>query len=206
MSRHLAESDLALFITGDISMWKYVVVNVHTAGCEACRARIQTYRASRQRLKQAAAEMPAGADWDRLAAEMTANIRVGLAAGECVAPRRRKVASLGWKPLAIAAGVVALLGAGWYLNMPASDGDSLARAMRSLFQGGGAHVRPAQERGSVVEASADGVELRENGVAVSIPQAASRPVAITVSAQGSASARYVDDDTGQMTISTVYVQ
>ena len=53
--------------------------------------RIDVYRHSRQRLKQAAAEMPEGADWDRLAAEMTANIRVGLAAGECVAPRRGKL-------------------------------------------------------------------------------------------------------------------
>src|SRR5580698_7665679 len=96
MSRHIPEADLALFITGDVGMWKYVQINLHLAGCEACRARIEAYRMSRQRLKQAAAEMPEGADWDRLAAEMTANIRVGLAAGECVAPRRKLDLSRSW--------------------------------------------------------------------------------------------------------------
>lgn len=214
-SRHIAETDLALFVSGDVSLWRYVKITAHTAGCEACRARIEAYRQSRKRLKDAAAEMPAGADWDRLAAEMTANIRVGLAAGECVAPRRKKAVSFGWKPVAAAAGVIVLMSAAWMLNLPASDGDSLAHAMRSLFQGSGrGQVRPnpgagtavAQERGSVVQASSDGVELRENGVAVSIPEAASRPVAITVSAPGSASARYVDPDTGQIVINSVYVQ
>ena len=210
MSRHLAETDLALFISGDISTWRYVTITAHTTRCEECRARIDSYRAARQRLKSIAAEMPSGADWERLAAEMTANIRVGLAAGECVAPRRSKAISFGWKPAAIAAGVVVVLGAAFWLNLPASDGESLARAMKTLFQGGAPnHFRPAlaaEQRGPVVEASADGVELRENGVAVSVPQAATRPVSITVSAPGSASARYVDADTDQMTISSVYVQ
>jgi hypothetical protein len=233
MSRHIPEAHLALFITGDLGMWKYVQINLHIAGCEVCRARIEAYRMSRQRLKQAAAELPEGTDWDRLAAEMTANIRVGLAAGECVArvsnsPWKavgRKASgwktagwtTSGWKNMAawsaIAAGVALVLSAAWALNLPASDGDTLARVMHSLFQGGAQGRSGAarssssvEDRGPVVEASAEGVELRRNGIAVSIPQAASRPVAITVSAPGSASARYVDDDTGQMTISSVYVQ
>jgi hypothetical protein len=222
MSTHISESDLALFISGDTGMWTYVKINVHVAGCEACRARIEAYRHSRERLKQAAAEMPEGADWDRLAAEMTANIRVGLAAGECVAPRRSKLDTLrwrspaaGWRTVAawsaVAAGVAMVLSAAWVLNLPSSDGDALARAMHSVFQGNArssaGRANPLlQERGSIVEASASGVELRENGVAVSIPRAASQPVAITVSAPGSASARYVDDDTGQIIVSSVYVQ
>jgi len=240
MSRHIPEADLALFITGDAGMWRYVRINLHVAGCEACRARIEAYRMSRQRLKQAAAEMPEGADWDRLAAEMTANIRVGLAAGECVAPRRGKLdlgwrgsasgwksagwrasgwKTAGWKNIAawsaIAAGVAAVLSAAWVLNLPSSDGDTLAHAMHSLFQGGAqGHASPprsisnSEDRGAVVEASADGVKLRKNGIAVSTPQAASRPVVpmvITVSAPGSASTRYVDDDTGQIIVSSVYV-
>ena len=211
MSRHITETDLALYISGDISTWKYLVIGVHTSRCEACRARMEAYRAGRKNLKQSAAEMPAGLDWDRMAAEMAANIRVGLAAGECVAPRRAKAVALrAWKPAAIAAGALVILAAAFWLNFPASDGQSLARSMRKLFQSGSQnHFRlsPAmEEAGPVVEASADGVELRENGVPVSIPQAASRPVAITVSAPGSASARYVDADTDQMTITSVYVQ
>ena len=196
--------------------------------------------------------MPEGADWDRLAAEMTANIRVGLAAGECVAPRRKLDLSRSWKPAglvagswpasgwkgagwkntgwknlagwkavaawsAVFAGVVAVLSAAWVLNLGTSDGDSLSRSMHALFQGNGrsgpgrsasngsANSSSMDERGPVVEASADGVELRKNGIAVSTPQAGTHPVAITVSAE-SASALYVDDDTGQMTIAGVFPQ
>jgi hypothetical protein len=225
IAHHIPETDLALFISGDLSMWAYVRINLHVTHCEACRERIEVYRSGRQRLKQAAGEMPEGADWDRLAAEMTANIRVGLAAGECVAPRRGK---LDWKPSAgylsrvhgwravaawggITAGAAALLSVAFLLNLPASDGDSIARFLHTLVQGGGRStsaraISAREDRGPVVEASSNGVELRENGVVVSIPQAPTRPVAITVSAPGSASARYVDDDTGQMTISSVYVQ
>ncbi len=213
MSRHVAEADLALYITGDLSLWKNAAVTVHAAGCEACRLRLESYRQSRRRLKQAAAELPVGEDWDRLAAEMTANIRVGLAAGECVAPRRSRTAAFVHRPVAIwagvAAGAVVLIGTAFWLNLPVSDTESLARAARGLVHGtvqSGSTRAAAEDRGAVVEASADGVELRENGVAVSIPQAASRPVAVTVSAPGSASARYVDGDTGQMTITSVYVQ
>ncbi len=222
LSRHIPEADLALFISGDIGMWTYVHVNLHVARCEACRSRIDAYRLSRERLKEAAAQMPEGADWDRLAAEMTANIRVGLAAGECVAPRRGHALSWRsrpawkgshWRPVVawtgITAGAAVLLSSAFLLNLPSSDSQSLARSMHALFQGnartGGSRVLP-EDRESVVEASANGVELRENGVVVSIPQADSRPVAISVSAPGSASARYVDDDTGQVTISSVYVQ
>lgn len=247
-TEHIPESDLALFISGDVSMWSYLRINLHIARCESCRLRIDAYRDSRQRLKHAAAELPEGADWDRLAAEMTANIRVGLAAGECVAPRRGKLdlgrsfkpAALmngawpskgwpngwpaGWKAVAawsaVFAGVAAVLSAAWLLNLGASDGDSLSRSMHALFQGNvrsgplfpgvsrpstGRAASNLYERGPVFEASADGVELKKNDIAVSTPQANTRPVAITVSAE-SASALYVDEDTGQVTIAGVYAQ
>lgn len=220
---HIPEADLALFISGDLGMWTCLRVKLHGSHCEACRERLEAYRSSRQRLKQAAAEMPEGEDWDRLAAEMTANIRVGLAAGECVAPRRGRADGKstggylsrvhGWRAAAawggITCGAAALLTAAFLLNLPASDGVSLARSLHALVRGdrsGAARAIASENRGPVVEASSNGVELRENGVVVSIPQASTPPVAITVSAPGSASARYVDDDTGQMTISSVYVQ
>src|SRR5580693_8007222 len=131
-----------------------------------------------------------------MAAEMTANIRVGLAAGKCVAPRRKRSSALVRKPAvmwsAAAAGAMVLVGSAWWLNLSATDSDSIARIAKNLVhpvaQVGGA--KEAEDRGAVVTASAEGVELRENGVAVSIPQAPTRPVGVTVSAPGSASARY----------------
>jgi hypothetical protein len=188
MPSHIAESDLALFVSGDVSMWRYGVACLHVARCEACRARIEVYRQGRKDLKQAASEMPAGVNWDRLAAEMTANIRVGLAAGECVAPRRRKPAAFAaWKPAAIATGIVAIVSAAWWLNLPSSDAESLARAMKSLVSGGRPvapftenHEAAAQD--AMAQVSSDGVELKQNGVAMAIPQSPSQPESKAASA------------------------
>jgi hypothetical protein len=206
MTGHIQESELALFFSGDLNLWRDLAVRLHTSGCPACRARVEAFRLDRERLKQEALEMPPGVDWDRLAAEMTANIRVGLEAGECVAPRRKRRTihwAWGWQAAAAAAGITLLIGAALWLNFPESDKEVLGRAMGQLLHGRNA---PVEDRGPVVEASSSGIELRENGGALKISQGALRPVAVSVSAQGSASARYVDADTGQVTITSVYVQ
>ena len=63
-----------------------------------------------------------------------------------------------------------------------------------------------QDSGPVVSASSKGIEFRENGAALGVSTGQAPPVAVSVSFSGSASARYVDDDTGQVTIATVYTQ
>ena len=135
-------------------------------------------------------------DWDQLAAEMTANIRVGLAAGECVTPRERKVAAISWRPAAIAAGLVVLLAGAWWLNIPRTDTEAIGRALRNMATGGRLSS-PQEERGPVVGASSSGVVLVENGGRMGIDQSGLEPVMFSVSTQGSASARYVDQDTGK---------
>jgi hypothetical protein len=204
MTRHVKESDLALFVSGDLSLWERAAARLHLSGCPDCRARVEVYRFDRQRLKEDAAQLPPGVNWDHLAQEMTANIRVGLAAGECVAPRARKhIPNWGWRPAAAMAGVAMLLSAAWWLNLPGSDTASLSRALRSLVQG---HPTIAiEDRGPVVEVTPRGPELRENGSSLVMSQGAAQPVSVNVSAQGTASARYVDD-AGQITITGVYVQ
>jgi hypothetical protein len=157
----------------------------------------------------AADDMPADVDWDQLAAEMTANIRVGLAAGECVTPRERKIATISWRPAAIAAGLVVLMAGAWWLNIPRTDTEAIGRALHNMATGGRAGLPSTDrdaDRGPVVEASSSGVELLENGGRLGIEQSGLQPVMFSVSAQGSASARYVDQDTGQVTITAVYVQ
>jgi hypothetical protein len=212
MNRHVKEIDLALFVSGDLSLFRSAPLRLHLAGCEDCRARLETYRLDRRRLKEDAAELPAGLDWNRLSAEMTANIRVGLAAGECVAPRSRKqgawmsgwrTSNWGWRPAAAACGIAMLLSAAWWLNTPSADTASLARALHALVNG-----RPnivIEESGPVVEVTARGPELRENGSTLVMSQGATQPVSVNVSAQGTASARYIDD-ADQVTITGVYVQ
>lgn len=210
---HIIETDLALYASGDLSLLRRLAVRLHVRSCERCRASVETYRANRNQVKAIAAEMPQGVNWDRLSAEMTANIRVGLAAGECVAlpARNRRRASAGlrrplrinWRPAAITAGLVVLMSVAWLLNMPSGATAELGHAMSAIMHGHGAVAD--YDRGPVVVATPLGVELRENDSAFGGSQD-SAPVAVSVSVQGSASARYINADTGQMTITSVYVQ
>jgi hypothetical protein len=207
MSGHFSETDLALFVSGDLSLWRGAVARLHVARCERCRRHAQEFRADRDRLRRIASELPSSVDWDRMAAEMTANIHLGLSAGECVAPRRRKSPVMSWRPAAVMAGVVVLLAAGWWLNMPDSTTRALARALTAVVHGhGSVNPVPADETGTVVSANDKGIELRENGATLGISQGSAPPLAVSVSMRGSASARYVDSETGQVTITSVYAQ
>jgi hypothetical protein len=166
---------------------------------------MEALRADREELRQSADDVPANVDWDQLAAEMTANIRVGLAAGECVTPRERKVAAISWRPPAIAAGLVVLLTGAWWLNIPPTDTVAIGNALHNIATGGRS-ATTQEERGPVVKASSSGVELLENGGQMGIQQSGLQPVMYSVSTELSASARYVDQDTGQVTITGTYVQ
>jgi hypothetical protein len=203
------ETELALYAAGDLPFWRGALVGFHVRRCDECRGLVEALRMDRQELRRTADVMPGeistNFDWDRLAAEMTANIRVGLAAGECVTPRERKVAAISWRPAAIAAGLVVLLAGAWWLNIPRSDTETIGRALRDMATGGRISATQ-EERGPVVGASSSGVELLENGGRMGIEQRGLEPVMFSVSTQGSASARYVDQDTGQVTITATYAQ
>ena len=209
MMRHVTETDLALYATGDLPFWRGALVHLHVRHCDGCRGLVEALRADREELRRSAEDMPSGVDWDQLSAEMTANIRVGLAAGECVTPRPRKVVAISWRPAAIAAGVVVLLAGAWWLNIPRSDTETLGRALHSIATGGrisSSGIERVDEYGPVVGASSSGVELVEDGGRMGIEQSGLQPVMVSVSTQGSASARYVDQDTGQVTITAAYVE
>jgi hypothetical protein len=204
VTSHIAESDLALYVSGDLGLGRRVLVRLHVSRCERCAQRVEAYRSDRDAMREIAAEMPEGVNWDRLSSEMTANIRVGLAAGECVAPRRRKAVTLGWRPAAAMAGLSVVLAVAWWLNMPPDTTRSLRDAMVAIWRG--SSVEKVEDRALVLGADSSGVELRENGNSLGVSQGTARPVAVSVSIQGSASARYVNADTGQITIASVYAQ
>ena len=209
MIRHTAETDLALYASGDLPVWRRLAAGWHVRGCEECRRLLETFRADRDGLHQSADRLPEDIlpmDWDRLSAEMTANIHVGLAAGECVTPRAPKVATLTWwQPAAAAAGVLVLIAGAWWLNVPRSDTETIVHALQGIVTGQRGTVAQ-EDRGPMVRSSAAGVELVENGGRMKIEQSGLQPVMYSVSTQGSASTRWVDEDTGQVTITAVYVQ
>jgi hypothetical protein len=204
MNRHVAETDLALYAARDLPFWRSALVRLHVRRCEECRSLVEALRADREELRRSADDLPENLDWDQLSAEMTANIRVGLAAGECVTPRERKVVAISWRPAAIAAGLVVLLAGAWWLNIPPTDTETIGRALHNIATGGRAASTP-EEHGPVVGVSSNGVELVENGGRLGIEQSGLEPVMYSVSTQGSASARYIDE-AGQVTITAAYVQ
>jgi hypothetical protein len=186
---HPAESQLALFAGGDLDLLGRWRLRWHLSTCDYCRREIESLRRAAERFRMDAVEMPAGLNWDRLAAEMTANIRVGLEAGECVAATAVKPARVGWKTaVAMACMIFALLAAWWLNPMPRRQGYEMRAS----------HVE--------MRTTASGIQLNENGNALTLLHTRGRQKPIIISAPGTLRARFVDNETGQVTINNVYTE
>lgn len=202
---HPADTTLALYAAGDLPAWQRMKTGIHVNRCESCRELVGAFRGDRDSLRDSAGGLPEDIDWDGLSAEMTANIHVGLAAGECVSPREVKQSPWNWRPVAIAGAFMVVLTVAWMLNIPREDNAALGRIWQAVVRGG-RDAMMAGDRGPMVEASPQGIQFIENGSGLGVALTGALPVTTSVSVQGSASAHYVDDDTGQVTITTVYVQ
>ena len=186
---HPNEIQLSLYAGGDVNLLERIRTGLHVRGCESCRAEVESLQRGRTELRRAADELPANLNWERLAAEMTGNIRVGLAAGECVAPVLGKSDRMGWRAAAVLASGTALIMTAWWLNIPPAK-----------------HMA-ANGNGVRLEATAAGIEMKQNGGALVLlnPNAGSGST-VFVSTPGSLRARYVNAETGQVTINNVYAQ
>ena len=204
---HPLQTDLALYSSGDLPVWRRPMMRLHVSGCDHCRTWVEAFVADRESLRALSAEMPAGVHWDRLAAEMSANVRLGLEAGECVAPRVRKpTLAAGWRVAAACAGVTALLVSAWWLNMPPTETAALGHVVQKIARPWRGGVRALDDSGPTVQVSAAGIQLQQNGGTLGMSQGQERPVSVSLSVQGSARARYIDSDTGQVTITGMYAQ
>ena len=183
---HPHENDLALFAGGDLGCFRRWRMERHLAGCDRCRSGVDEFSTLRTQLRDLE-EMPA-VHWARLAAEMKANIHLGLEAGACVpdAGPNPFSPSRAW---AAYAGLLALLFVAFWVGRtvpiatPASDADAV-----------------------VLAATGNSIELKHAGSSLSLMHTRANDVTLSVSAQGAMRARYVDSATGQVTINNVYVQ
>jgi hypothetical protein len=186
MSKHPSEANLALFAGGELRRWQRRSVERHVSGCAECRGAVSGFSAQREQTREMA-ELPDVA-WDSLAAEMRANIRLGLEAGECVTehPARRLGFSL--RGVAACASLAMLVVVSFLIEGPAPRAADLKA-----------------DEAAVIETSGSGIQVREGGRAMMLLNAHARTV--DYQASGSAmGARYVDSDTGQVTINNVYVE
>jgi hypothetical protein len=186
MKRHPSIVTLALHVGGDLPLWRAIAVSLHMRNCAECAAEARELEATRAELRAEAKELPAGLDWERLAGEMKANIRLGLAAGSIVdspAPERRARAS-GWRLAVVAASLAFITFTGWMLQVPA---------------------RPMAQN-VVFETGPGGLAVRQHGRALTLLQPEREVVATTVSWDGGAKSSYIDSETGQVTIHNVMAQ
>jgi hypothetical protein len=183
---HPRETDLALLAGGEAGRIRRLVLERHVRTCANCQERVAEYRQLRTGL--ASVELP-DLNWNFLAADMRANIRLGLEAGACV---RTEPVFRRWnlRPAIALASLLLLVVAGEFLR------DARPR-------------RPAGvEAGTpVLQSTGSGVELRTGtNNSLTLLNHHGSPANQTVSARGDISARYIDSDTGSVTINYVYLQ
>jgi hypothetical protein len=148
-------------------------------------------------------------DWLRLAGEMRGNIRVGLAAGECVRGVGNmpvRAATLGWKPqwaFGTAAfgmtGLLLLACAGVFLRglLPRENVAGYAHA--AVLQSTGAGVQVRTESGS-------SMTLLDPLVTRGRANSSEATVDQTITSQGAIRASYIDGNTGTVTVTSVYAE
>lgn len=182
MKPHVNETTLALFAGGDLSFWQRLWVSRHVSGCDDCRSAVAAYRLMRRELAAQEPEIE-GLNWAALSREMTANIHLGLEAGACIAPalklRRRTPA-----PVFALVSLGLLVGAGVALKYERA-------------------VAPAR---AMLASSAPGLEVRAGNSSMVLLQRGATAANQTVGAQGEIQARYVDRETGSVTINNVYLE
>jgi hypothetical protein len=198
---HPSESDLALYAGNDLSRLARMRVDWHLRTCGKCQQEVTEFSSQRAETLRNAPEPEV--NWDRLAAEMKANIRLGLEAGECIAPLQaphRGHSPWAWAALATAALVAVAAGGEMWLHHPWS-GETAQQANTEL-----AGMPPLQDM--VLEVKDSGIRMRDGEAVVSELDSNSRgdsgDVAYTVNAQGGVGASYVDRDTGMVTVNNIY--
>jgi hypothetical protein len=235
MVSHPEAHELALFVSRDLSAWRNFAVGRHMAACGSCRREVALLVKASSAFASEVEMIPGGAaGWDRLATEMRANIRLGLEAGECIgdalhsdkdmADERPAGWYAGWNPArwwnssrlgewlqldanwvrvvsASAAVVLVSTGIWWWQHEEATPMSSYFRSEPVV-----AVEETAPEGDVVFRTVIDGLQVERGGRSLTLAHTGRAATALTVSLNGSMTAKYVDDDTGQVTIHHVYAE
>jgi len=186
--KHPSEATLALHAGGDlgpIARWR---TDRHLRRCETCQDEILAFQEMRRMVADLSAmpELP----WARLSAEMQANIRLGLAAGECV--RETDPRDSGWGRFTVlrtavaAASIAILIGAGLLIERPAR------------------RISGVNDNQVVLKGATDGVQLTVGSELVDLKHDSKGPsLGYLANAQGSMQHTSIDDLTGNVTVTGV---
>ena len=200
---HPANEVLALYSRGDLSWRQRWSLRNHVQHCRQCAYQVEHFKSATAVLRQEAKEealtgSEAIANWSALEREMVGNIKVGLDAARCIENVGRS-RSTGWR-VALTTGLLSvLLTVGWIINIPEAQRVNLEESLRRI-----AGLYPPAVGGTVVRTTPQGIAVRSQGATLTLLN----PSSATVSLSGASAvgARYIDDETGQITITNVYGQ
>lgn len=185
MMKHPSEANLALFAGGELGAFRRWSIARHVADCMECRQDLSEFSALRDEAAELS-ELPE-VSWGTLTAEIKANIRLGLEAGECVTQRSSPRIVFSPRVLAACISLAALLVVSLFLERPAPRAAEIAS------------TEP------VLETSGSGIQVTEGDQAMMLLNTRGRDV--NYQATGSTMrARFVDAETGYVTVNNVYVQ
>lgn len=196
--KHPSDAELALHAGGDLGWLRQKLTARHLRNCGVCQATVVEF----SELRPLVRDLP-DLQWKSMASEMTANIRLGLEAGECVSVARTRrdwglgTREIAWPRLALASLVLfAMAGVGYIVQHPISGGTpgAFSTAPVSL-----------QANGMLMEASESGLQVNEAGQTLRLLNTSGSSVSRSVGSRGELGARYLDSN-GYVTISQVYGQ
>ncbi len=191
--KHPTPEVLALYVRRDLDLLAMVRAGAHVHRCRECADEVQAVRQALAALKAEALEMPAGLDWEEMAAEMRANIRLGLTAGAIVAesPVEGRVPRDAWP---------------WQLGVVMASMAVVAVVSWMLPNAEYSRQYQAASAPVFLDAQAEGLALQNHGSALTLLNPSEAAVTTTVNWDGGARASYVDSETGQVTIHHVSAQ
>jgi hypothetical protein len=217
---HPHEFGLALYASNDTGWWRRRSLSKHLRVCGECREKLTQFEALRGNLASMAETPPnvnwESLNWESLAAEMRANIRLGLEAGACVrtVPARRRMnprLAVAFASLLVVVAASFLLRGSRVLIPEATSLSSSASMSSSAVSQPAAEAGETASTGSgpitpVLEANEDGLALRTGPASMTLLGREGSTISQSASAQGEIRARYVDGNTGVVTINNVYLQ
>lgn len=200
---HPEAAELALWASRDLPWPRRFRLGRHIAECGVCRKQVAQFRVAREAFRRDADSQTltgyeAIADWSRLEREMLGNIAVGVAAARCTDKVGRK-RFRSWRGALAGAGMAALLAMGWMMNVPRDESEHLASSIRRIVG-----MDRSQASGTILQSTPDGIAVRAQGATMTLLHPAS--AVVTVAGNASVGALYVDEDSGEVTITNVYGQ
>ena len=203
-ARHPEQVTLALLAGGDLAWPEALNARWHVQFCPQCKIQFEKFRADRMDLGVVGAsdwrQAPAGQQvesdptWNALAAEMRANIRLGLTAGSLASSLSESEESdidvpapsafAPWRWAVVSGALVFVLTAGWWLR--SSGGAPMPVASAPAWE-----LPMAEPMGSPA------------GIQLLVPVANSSRTETDFG--GSTRSRVIDGETGQVTLQQVYV-